>query len=327
MKILVTGGGGFLGSALVRELLKRGHTVSILGRKAQPQLEQEGVTVHRGDIADYEAVLRAAEGAEAIFHTAAKADSIGSYESYYRPNVLGTRNVLKACIEQNIHYLIYTSTPSVAFRPGHTRGLDETAPYAKKWLCHYAKTKTIAEQEVLQAHCSGRLHTVALRPHLIWGPGEPHMIPRVIEQARKRKLKIIGNGENWIDITHVDNAVHAHLLAFEALQQGKTGGKAYFIGQEKPVQLWKWLNQILTGINVKPVARKIPLQLAYPISAVLEKVYKLLGITDPTMTRFVMTILATDHYFNLDAAKKDLGYAPLVNTEDGTAELIESLKG
>ena len=267
MKALVTGGGGFLGRYLVQNLRMREMEVTILGRSPQPEIEAQGTKVYRGKIENYETVSDACQGQDVVFHVAAKAGIWGSWNCFFQPNVIGTRNVIKACKEWGITRLIYTSTPSVVFNGGSFEGADESLPYGRNWISHYAHTKAIAEAEVLAANRPEGLRTIALRPHLIWGIGDPHLIPRVVDRARAGKLRIIGNGHNRVDITHVENAARAHLLAFDALKKGDAGGKAYFISQNQPVILWEWINSLLTRLEIRPVQKKVSLNKAYTVGA------------------------------------------------------------
>ncbi len=329
MKILVTGGGGFLGRYIVSELLKRGYDVRIFGRRPHADLEPLGVHVFRGDLEDPVAVNNAIFDRDAVFHVAAKAGIWGGWSSYFTPNVIGTRNVLKACKTHGIKYLIYTSTPSVVFNGQHLRNVDETAPYGKNWLCHYAHTKAIAEQEVLAANDHNTLFTTALRPHLIWGKGDQHLIPRIIKRAQAGKLKIVGDGKNFVDITHVKNAAHAHLLALDALVRGTASGKPYFISQGQPVQLFPWINGLLERLKISPISQtqRISFNKAYHIGFMLESFHKLfLPKSEPLMTRFLATELAKDHFFDIKNAQKDLDYQPIISVEEGLQELFEKQK-
>lgn len=325
MNVLVTGGGGFLGRAVVRRLLDRGYAVSILGRSKQPDLKNRGVSVICADLTDYAAVSCAVSGVDAVFHVAAKAGVWGSFDSFYQPNVVGTQNIINACVEHRVHRLVYTSTPSVVFNGKAFKGENETLPYGSNWLCHYAHTKAIAEDLVLKAN-SQALKTVALRPHIIWGLGDPHIVPKIIQQAKAGRLKIVGDALNLVDITHVENAAHAHVNALDALEQGTCCGKAYFLSQGDPVNLWSWVNELLEGVGLDPIKQKISLKKAYRLGAILEFLYKLFRIKqDPPMTRFVAVELAKDHYYSIENAKKDLGYTPAVTTQEGMRELIDFL--
>lgn len=328
MKILVTGGGGFLGRYIIKALLARKDQVVSLGRRAQPDLESWGVEVCLGDVADSEAVLAAAKGCDAVIHVAAKAGVWGTWESYFQANVLGTRNVLAACREHGIQRLVHTSTPSVVFSGEAFEGADESLPYGQNWLCHYAHTKSIAEREVLEANDLTGLRTTALRPHLIWGVGDNHLIPRIVERARAGKLRKVGSGKNRVDITHVYNAAQAHVLALDALDSGTAAGRAYFLSQGESVNLWDWVNGLLTGLGVSPVEKSISARAAYRIGAVMEVLYRLFHLSgEPPMTRFVAVELAKSHWFDISAAKRDLGYQVEVSTEAGLRELILDLNG
>lgn len=327
MKTLVTGGGGFLGRYIVKRLLDRGCEVAILGRSSQPDMEDKGVRLFQGDLGDVELVEAACKGRDAVFHVAAKAGIWGSLKSFYQPNIVGTHNVISACQRHGVRRLVYTSTPSVVFNRQSFQNADESIPYGHDWLCHYAQTKSMAEREVLFSHQPKGLRTVALRPHLIWGVGDPHLLPRVINRARSGRLRIIGDGQNRVDITHVENAAEAHLLALDALEKGMTGGKAYFISQGEPVRLWDWINEMLQGLSIPPVVKKISLKKAYAVGACLEGIYKILNLKcEPPMTRFVALELAKDHYFDISAARRDLGYEPKVSTPQGMAEYLEHFK-
>jgi nucleoside-diphosphate-sugar epimerase len=328
MKILVTGGGGFLGRHIVALLVKRDYTVSTFSRAPKPELRELGVTHMEGDLSDAAAVGRACAGMDAVFHTAARAGVWGSWLDFFEPNVLGTRHVLAACRQVGVPILVYTSTPSVVFNGEPFTGADESLPYGRNWLCHYAHTKSIAEREVLAANDGAAFRSIALRPHLIWGVGDPHIIPRVIAKARSGRLRIIGDGRNRVDITHVRDAAAAHLCALDALTKGNPGGKPYFISQGEPVVLWDWINQLLQSVGVPPIGKRISLRAAYRVGAVLEGIYKLFRISaEPPMTRFVAVELAKDHFFNTAAARKDLGYEPRTTSEEGIKELATDLTG
>jgi nucleoside-diphosphate-sugar epimerase len=325
MKILVTGGGGFVGGYIVERLLARGYAVRSIGRSPQPELVAKGVEVVCGDLTDATAVSAACEGVDTVFHVAARAGVWGSWESFYRPNVIGTRNVLSACRKWQVKRLVYTSTPSVVFNGDSIRGGDESLPYGKNWLCHYAETKALAEQEALAAN-SEKLQVVALRPHLMFGPGDPHLLPRVVESVKAGRLRIVGDGSAKVDVSYVGNVADAHLDAFDALERGKGAGQAYFISQGEPVDLWPWLNSILEGLGQPPLTQKIPLPLAYGIGALCEGAWKVLRRrTDPPITRFVAVELAKDHYFDINKAQHELGYRPRVPMNEALKLTIQDL--
>ena len=323
MKILVTGGGGFVGKAVIERLLRRGDQVTSLGRSPQPELEKLGVTVVQADLADKDAVAQCCVGKDAVFHVAAKAGVWGSPESFVNANVIGTRNILEGCRRHKVPWLVHTSTPSVVFNGNEFTGEDESLPYGSNWLCHYAETKAIAEREVLAANGKEGLSTVALRPHLVWGIGDPHILPRVIRRAKAGKLRIVGDGSNMVDISHVENVADAHILALNALQTGVAAGKPYFLSQGEPVVLWDWINDVLTRLSIPPVTRQISAKKAFVIGSMLELVWKTFGLLgEPPMTRFVAVELAKSHYYSIEAARRDLGYVPKVSTEDGVRAFV-----
>ncbi len=323
-KVLVTGGGGFIGKALVRELVGRGITVSVVGRSAYPELEQWGVQCHKGDIRDLDRLKKIMAGHETVFHTAAKAGIWGSGQEYSSINVTGTKNVIEACRHNGVSYLVYTSTPSVVFDGYDLQGVDESTPYASRPLCRYALTKIQAEQAILGANGPG-LRTVAIRPHLVWGPGDQHLIPRLLERGRAGALKRVGTGTNRVDITYIDNVVHAHILAAENLcALGSAAGEAFFIGQEEPVNLWQWINVLFERTGIVPVTREVPYTLAYGVGLVSELVYSALRLKgEPKMTRFVAQQMARSHWFSHAKAKRILGYRELVSMEQGLDTLID----
>jgi len=325
MKALVTGGGGFLGGVIVRMLRERGDDVVVLGRGRYPSVEALGARCVQGDIRDGAAVRAASVGVDVVFHVAAKAGVWGKRAEYWPINVDGTRNVIQACRELGTPRLVYTSTPSVVFDLGDLCGVDESQAHPARFLCAYAESKAAAERLVLAAN-GPTLSTTALRPHLIWGPGDPHLIPRVLDRARRGRLVQIGDGTNLVDITYVDNAAHAHLQALGALGPGSAcAGKAYFISQGDPVALWSWINDLLDAANLSRTRKRVSLRMAYRAAWLLEFVHSLIPwLGEPAMTRFVASQLAKSHYFDISAARRDLGYAPLISTHDGMARLVAS---
>ncbi len=333
MRALVTGGGGFLGKAIVTRLLLTGAAVRSLARGEYPELKDLGAECVRGDVTDAADVLRAADGCDVVFHVAAKAGVWGRYEDFRRANVVGTENVLAACRTQQISKLVYTSSPSVVFDGNDEAGIDESAPYPDTYLAYYPQTKAISEQAVLKANgerlANGSLlATVALRPHLIWGPGDNHLLPRLIERGRAGKLRRVGAGTNLVDTTYIDNAAEAHLLAAQKLApDSPIAGKAYFISNDEPVPLWDLIDRMLACAGLPPVKRTISVRVAYNVGAILETIYKWTGRSDePPMTRFVARQLATAHWFDITAAKRDLGYEPHVSIDEGLKRLAEWLR-
>lgn len=328
MKALVTGGGGFLGSAIVRMLHERGYEVSVLGRGVYPHIAAYIKQMFQADIRQAPAVARACEGMDAVFHVAALARIWGRRRDFWSINVEGTRNVIEACRANGVPRLVFTSTPSVVFGKDALCGVDESTPYPSRHLAPYGETKAVAERTVLAAN-SPTLATVALRPHLIFGPGDPHLIPRVIARARAGRLRQVGDGNNLVDVTYIDNAADAHIKAADSLTPGgPCAGRAYFISQGEPVSLWPWLNELLAAVGAPTVTRFMSFRNAYRAGSVLEATYRAFGIgREPLMTRFLATQLAKSHYFDISSARRDFGYIPTISTADGVRRLVAALGG
>jgi nucleoside-diphosphate-sugar epimerase len=326
MQVLVTGGSGFLGQAIVRRLIARGDTVRSLQRSEVPELTSLGVESIRGDIGDRSIVQKAIAGCQTVFHVAAKAGVWGRYDEYHRANVTGTEHVISASQSEGVQRLVYTSSPSVVFNGQDEAGIDESVPYPKKYLAHYPQTKAAAERLVVAANSPG-LATVSLRPHLIWGPGDNHLFPRLIQRAKAGQLRRVGNGQNLVDATYIDNAADAHVLASDRLEPGApVAGKCYFISNGEPLPLWDLIDRMLACASLPPVNRSISATTAYGIGRLLELIFKTTGrLDEPRMTRFVARQLSTSHWFRLDAARRDFGYNPKISIEEGLRRLSESL--
>lgn len=325
---LVTGGGGFVGRAVIRRLLDRGVSVRCLARGDYPDLASSGVAMVRGDIADMQAVSRAVSGCDTVFHVAAKAGVWGDYDSYHRPNVVGTHNIIAACRGRGVRRFVYTSSPSVVFDGSNMRGVNESVPYPRRHKSNYSATKAIAEQAVLAAN-DDTLCTVALRPHLVWGPGDNHIVPRILAQARSGKLRRIGAGDPRVDTTYIDNAADAHInAAYALIDNPNAAGRAYFISQGQPIGIWTIIDGILDAGGLPLLERKVPRWVAMSAATVLENVYRTLRIkSEPRLTRFVVREMTSEHWFDISAAKRDLGYEPAVSIDEGLRRLRASLSG
>lgn len=318
MKALVTGGGGFLGKAIVELLLARGWGVRSIARGDYPELRAMGVETIRGDIGEPEVVEEVVKGVGIIFHVAAKAGVWGPYEEYYQANVVGTENLLQAAKAQGIERFVYTSTPSVVYGDSPIEGADESLPYPEEYLTAYPATKAEAERMVL-AEEQSVLKTVALRPHLIWGPGDNHLVPRIVDRARRGKLKKVGDGRALVDSVYVEDAARAHVLAADALKEtGAPCGKAYFITQDEPMAVGELIDRILESGGLAPCKNHVPAGMAYGAGWAMETVYRLLRKKEePLMTRFLAKQLSTAHYFDISAAKRDFGYQPQRTIAEG----------
>ncbi|MBT3153722.1 NAD-dependent epimerase/dehydratase family protein [Streptomyces sp. CHD11] len=322
MNVLVTGGSGFLGLEICRRLSARGAVVSSLNRRPSTALERLGVHQHLGDLADAGAVSRAVAGCDAVVHNAALAGVSGPPRPYWTTNVLGTRHVIEQCRAHGVRTLLYTSTASVVFRPGGLEGVAEGLPPVPCHLAAYPATKARAEALVLTAH-GPELATVSLRPHIIWGPGDPHFVPALARAVRAGRLLMPGDGGNLIDTTHVRTAAHAHLLALDRLRQSPgTGGRAYFIGQDDPRPLREITRHFLRAAGVEARWCAVPPRLA-GVGAAAAEVFLRAARSPRThaLSRFLVAELLHPHWFDLTAARRDLGFEPPVGFDAGVAEL------
>ncbi len=326
MNALVTGASGFLGRYLVEQLLARGDRVRAFCRGGYPFVDGAGIEVVRGDLRDRRAVMAACERMEAVFHAGGAAGIGGPWSHFRAVNVLGTRNVVEACLVHGVRRLVFTSSPSVTFQCQSQHDVDESAPYARRWFCAYARSKAIAEQHVLASSGENALLTCALRPHLIWGPRDRHLIPQLLTRVRRGRLWRVGDGKNLVDTVYVENAARAHLLAADALKPGSpAAGRAYFISQGEPVNCWDWLNEIVAMAGLPPVRKSISFRTAWAIGLACEIGYGLLRLRgEPPMTRFLAAQLSQSHYFNIRRAREDLGYQPTISTAEGLRRLAES---
>lgn len=319
---LVTGANGFLGRYIVEQLLERGSRVRAFCRSRDDHLEQLGAELHLGDIRDREAVCAACGGIDVVYHAAGVAGIWGPWDRFHSINTAGTAHVIDGCRQRAVPKLVYTSSPSVTFDGRPQEGIDESAPYSSRWLCHYPHTKALAEQAVLAAN-DDQLATCSLRPHLIWGPRDRHLVPRLLQRARAGQLKRVGDGTNLVDMIYVENAAAAHLRAADVLgPRTAVAGRAYFISQGEPVNCWAWINQILNFSGIPAVQKAISMGAAWRIGHALECVHRLFGIErEPRMTRFLAAQLGGSHYFDIERARNDFGYSPQVSTNEGMVRL------
>ncbi len=323
-QVLVTGGGGFLGKALVKKLMERDYAVTSFSRHHHKTLAQMGVPQISGDLTDAAAVKRAVKGMQTVFHVAAKPGVWGHYKTYHAVNVTGTEHVIAACLSQGVKRLIYTSSPSVVFDGSDMENADESVPYPKSYLAPYPETKAAAEKLVRQAAQQG-LDVIILRPHLIWGPEDNHLLPGILKRAKR--LRIVGRTDDRMDTIYVDNAALAHVLAAQKLKENSSlSGNIYFISQDDPVSKWEMVNAFLDAAGLPPIKKRVSAQTAHAAGWCFEKIYTLLGIAaEPPMSRFLAKELATSHWFDISRAKNDLGYVPEISTQEGLRRLKEWL--
>lgn len=327
MLALVTGGNGFVGRYVVEQLLARGDRVRVVGRGDYPELAALGAECVRADLSDpasNTALGAAMRGVETVFHVAAKAGIWGPFDAFYRNNVTATQRVVRAAERAGVPKLIYTSSPSVAIGEADLAGADEATPYPPRYQAPYPHTKSLAERYVLGRSA---IATVAIRPHLIWGPRDPHIFPRLLARARSGRLVQVGDGSNMVDVTYVENAAEAHLLAADALHaRSALRGRAYFIGQERPVNLWQFINEVVTRAGYRPVTRRLPLGAALRLAGAMELAYGALGLPgEPPLTRMSVGQMARSHWFDHSAAQRDFGYGPRISIEQGLERTIAAL--
>lgn len=328
MKVLVTGGGGFVGRELVTVLRERGDTVRVLGRGRYPVLEDQGVECQRGDVGDAAAVDKAVQGMDAVCHVAAKVGAAGDYESFHRTNVQGTQHVIDACRKHGVGVLVHTSTPSVIFGHKDLEGVDESEPYPSAYEADYPRTKAEAERLVLAAN-DDTLRTIALRPHIVWGPGDTSLLPRLLERAPK--LRRITGPAKLTDVTYIDDAVRAHVLALDKLSEPEACsacGRAFFITAGEPIEIWTFIDRILAAADGPKISKSAPPKLAMAAGWVFETVHRITKAKgEPRMSRWIVRELTTSHWFNIQAARDEFGYAPKVSIDKGMQRLQAWIRG
>lgn len=335
IRALVTGGGGFIGGGVVRALCERGVNVTSLARSSYPQLAGLGVQQVQVDLRDAQAVAAACEGMDVVFHVAAKAGAWGDPSLYEAINVGGTQAIVDGCRAHGVQHLIYTSSPSVVFPGGDMEGADESVPYPQHYEADYPRTKAMAERLVLEAD-SETLATVSLRPHLVWGPGDNNLAPRILSRAKTGALRRIAAGPEdpgkLVDVTYIDDAVDAHLCAWDRLREGgeaaaKAKGRAYFISSGSPVPTWTMIDRILEAGGQPKLDKTVSPNAARFVAGIIEGTHRLFNKQgEPKMTKWVVNELSTAHWFDISAAKDRLGYEPKSDFEAGMKALAESLQ-
>ncbi len=320
MKVLVTGGTGFLGSHLVDALLGQGHEVFAMGRNFQGW--SCAAKPIRADLRDRAAVMKACSGMDAVFHAGALSAAWGSKEDFFETNVEGTRRVVDGCCAHGVSRLIYVSSPSVVFDGGDQVCITEDAPYPERFLSMYSLTKKLGEEVVLRAGAQG-LPVVIVRPKAIFGPGDRSLLPRLIEVARRGRLPQIGDGSNLVDLTYVDNVVHSLLLALES---PRAVGRLYHITNNEHVELWPVIRRLLDRLGLPSHLRHVATEVAMAAATAMEWQARVTG-KEPMLTRYTTAILARTQTYDIAAARQDLEYAPLVSVEEGIERTLASLKG
>ncbi len=330
MKALVTGGGGFVGRRVVELLRERGDEVTFLARGSYPEVEASGATGLQVDLRDADALAEAVRGHDVIFHVASMT---GFWERpgtglYRAVNVEGTRNLLTAAEAAGVPRLVYTSTPSVVGYEGDVENGGQELPYAETHESEYPRTKAEAEQFVLAAN-GPKLATVALRPHLVFGPRDNHLLPRLVDRARAGKLPVVGDGASRMDLTYIDNVAWAHLDAADALVdcEAQCAGRPYFISNDEPVVFYDWFGGVCEALDVPRPSKTLSLGLVRTLGSVLEWTWNTFPMKgEPRITPFIASGLARHHWYDMEPAKRDLGFRVRVTMEDATAGTIQWLR-
>lgn len=322
MQVLLTGARGFLGRALAQALLHGGHQVRALVRQESPVLGKLGLQQHIGDAAALDDVCAAAEGCEAIVHAAGLVDPLASVEALYEANVRSTDCMLAACELAAVPRLLLTSCASVVLGQTDAAGVDESCPYPARWSSAYVHTKALAEQRVLAAN-SAHLATCVLRPHLLWGAGERQLLPALLDQAARGKLRLFGDPDTRIDTCHVDSAAHAHVLALARLQPGAVvAGKAYFIAQDEPLSIASFINGLLRAGGFPPETRRLSTLAARALSAAARSGGEQAA---PLLNPYLLDLFSHASWFDLTAARRELDYQPSVSNAEGMNRLFTQL--
>lgn len=317
MKILVTGGGGFLGSSVCRQLAVAGHSVVAFQRTPAEHLQALGVESFEGDIRNIDAVTSAVSGCEGVIHLAALANLWGDPAEFESINVKGTANVLDACRNTNVGKMVYTSSPSVVLNGQDIEGGDESLPLVSEPLMPYQASKIAADKMVREAN-EPNLRTLVLRPHLTWGPGDPHFLPRLIDRATNNRL-FLPAPEKKSDAVFVENSARAHIQAFmELCDNARCAGKAYFITNNEPQVQGDFILKLLKAAGVDARIRKIPPGVARFAASAMEHCWRLFRIdSEPSLTRFMVAQMCSSHWFDGTAARRDFGYVAPISVAQG----------
>ena len=322
MKVLVTGAGSLLLGGIAQQLASRGDEVVCFQRR-ENETTHSNITTFAGDIRDRGAVSEAASGCDAIIHGAARVGVMGSWEDFYSTNVDGTTNVLRAAEEHRIARLVYVSTPSVAHVGRSIEGDVATPATTGRKRTFYAESKAIAEILALQAN-SAELGVVALRPHLVWGPGDTQLVGRIVDRARQGRLVMVGSGNALVDSTYIDNAISAHIAALDAIAPGSScAGKAYVISNGEPRTVNELMSRICLAAGVEFSPKHVPAVIARSIGSVVERIWPLIRKDEPPITRFVAEQLGTAHWFDQRPVQEDLNWKPQVSLDEGFVRLAK----
>ncbi len=316
MRVLVTGATSMIGRNAVEELLRRGHSVNVLQR-GNTDLP---VTVFRGDIRDAAIVRSAVEGCDVVVHAAARVGLVGSYDDFYETNVVGTGNILNVAVESGCRGVVYLSSPSVSYSTTPVEGVA-SPPARDDVLGFYSQTKSVAERNVIN---DSRIATVALRPHLVWGPGDTQLVGRIVERARAGRLVLVNKGKAVVDSTYVDNVGEAIACAVERIGVVESlNGRALVVSNGEPRTVAQLVESICDAYNISCEPKSVGLRAAVILGSIIEALFKLRPNSEPPLTRFTAYQLGISHWFDISETKALLGWSPRVSLDEGFRRLQE----
>ena len=315
MKILVTGGTGFLGKNIALRLLAAGHTVTILGRNKTvgAELASQGIRFLPVELSDKEKMIAACEQQEIVVHSGALASPWGAYELFYQTNVIGTRNLLAGCDKFGVRRLVNISTPSIYFDFNHRFNIRESDPLPKRQYTNYSATKLIADDDIANAK---HLETISIRPRAIFGAGDQTVLGRVLRLAESGRVPLINRGASSVDLTYIDNVVDAIVLCIHA--KNSCLGKVYNITNGESMSVKTMLDTLFSALDLKICYRNLPYSVVYTAASILETSYKILGRTEePVLTKYGVGLMSRSQTLNIDTARAELGYQPKITIADG----------
>ncbi|GAA2754249.1 NAD-dependent epimerase/dehydratase family protein [Amnibacterium kyonggiense] len=314
--MLVTGASGWLGAAVARDLVAAGHEVRTLQRRASGVDGAEDVLA---SVTQPDAVVRAVEGVDAVVHLAAKVSFAGEEADFVAVNIEGTRTLVRAAKRAGVRRFVFVSSPSVAHTGEPITGED--APPAQPERAHgaYARTKAAAELVALGADAPG-FAVVAVRPHIVWGPGDPQLVERIQQRAAAGRLPVVGSGAALVDSTYVDDAVAGIRAALDAAE--RVHGNAYVLTSGEPRPIAELIAGFCAAAGVAAPTRRVPAAAAKAAGSVVEALWRIRpGHDEPPMTRFLAEQLSTAHWFDIRRTRRDLGWTPEVGVTEGLRRL------
>lgn len=313
--------------ALIKRLIADGHKVTSFSRREYPLHWALGIRSIQADLLDARAIEDACEGMDVVYHLAAKVGIWGQLEDFESTNITGTRHVIDACRSKGVGRLVFTSSSGVVYDGTDLEGIDETHPYPEKNGSAYTATKAEAERMIIAAN-SDELKTISLRPHLVWGPYDAHLVPGVLKRAGSGRMRRIGDNEHFVDTTYIDNMVDALMLSASALEKNpRAAGQIFFITNGEPARIWDFINSIIQIAGHPPVQKKIPERVALFAAGLSEWYRGFFNVkSEPFMTRYAIREMCSNHWFDITKAREILGYHPRISYAEGFKFLKDYLR-